>query len=87
MIQQAKPNVDNPQDAAKHPGVTRRLEGEFIRITIPIKFKRNAGRKQIILPPGAVAPSSPASPPVGRPAPPWPNGSAWRCPTSAASSG
>jgi hypothetical protein len=51
--------------AVKYPGVTWRLEGEFIRITIPIKLKRKAGRKQIILPPGATPPASlPAAPRV-----------------------
>lgn len=52
--------ADNPfaKGKAEYPGTTWRLEGELIRITIPIKFKRRGGRKQIILPDGTtVSPS------------------------------
>ena len=42
-----------------------RRDGEAIVVEIPMSFRRRSGRKEVVLPPGAVAPSAiPAKPPT-----------------------
>jgi len=49
---------------AKPGTATVRRDGEAIVIDIPMSFRRRSGRKEVVLPPGAIAaPAVPAKPP------------------------